>query len=308
MTPDADPQAPLRASKTFDRTEEDIGNSVLLEHVNLRVPDQQTATLFYVTGIGLTREPYVVTGLENMWVNIGPNQLHLGPHGEPQVLRGRIGLVTPDRDRLLRRLASVRDRLEGTRFAFDEHDRHVEVTCPWGNCFRCHEPDVERFGRIMLGIPYVELDVPIGSADGIVRFYQQALHVEAAVIEEADALTAQVRIGRWQQLVFRESERPAQAYDGHHIQIYLNDFSGPHRWLLDRGLISEESGQYQYRFTDIIDPNDGRRLFVIEHEVRSMTHPLFGRPLVNRNPDQSNRDYVPGHDSLNWRMPRDESA
>ena len=27
-----------------------------------------------------------------------------------------------------------------------------------------------------------------------------------------------------------------------------------------------------------------------------MTHPLYARPLVNRNPAQTNRNYVPGRD------------
>ena len=33
-------------------------------------------------------------------------------------------------------------------------------------------------------------------------------------------------------------------------------------------------------------------------EVRSLRHPLYGRPLVNRNPAQSNRAYVPGRDAF----------
>jgi hypothetical protein len=36
--------------------------------------------------------------------------------------------------------------------------------------------------------------------------------------------------------------------------------------------------------------------------VRSQTHPLYGRPLVNRNPTQSNRNYSPGHDGMSWAM------
>ena len=80
----------------YDRTAEDTGNSVALEHVNTTVPDQQLATLFYVTGLGLTRDPYIMTGLENMWMNVGRSQFHL-PTKEPQVLRGHTGLVLPDR-------------------------------------------------------------------------------------------------------------------------------------------------------------------------------------------------------------------
>ena len=41
----------------FDRTMEDLGNVVALEHLNIRVPDQRLATLFYVTGLGLPRDP-----------------------------------------------------------------------------------------------------------------------------------------------------------------------------------------------------------------------------------------------------------
>jgi hypothetical protein len=30
---------------------------------------------------------------------------------------------------------------------------------------------------------------------------------------------------------------------------------------------------------------------------------MYGRPLLNRNPAQSNMDYKPGHDSLSWALP-----
>jgi len=55
----------------FDRTAEDLGNIVALEHVNVLVPDQGLATLFYVSGLGLTRDPYMMTSTDNMWVNVG---------------------------------------------------------------------------------------------------------------------------------------------------------------------------------------------------------------------------------------------
>jgi len=86
------------------------------------------------------------------------------------------------------------------------------------------------------------------------------------------------------------------------VQIYITDFSGPHRRLSERGLISQEDNQYQYRFRDIVDPADGRHLFTVEHEVRSATHPMYLRPLVNRNPVQTNRTYAPGHDQLPYAM------
>jgi hypothetical protein len=39
----------------YNRTAEDVGNIVHLEHVNVTIPDQQCATLFYVTGLARLR-------------------------------------------------------------------------------------------------------------------------------------------------------------------------------------------------------------------------------------------------------------
>ena len=281
----------------FDRAAEDLGNSIHLEHVNVQVPDQRLATLFYVAGLGLTRDPYLMVSDTNMWINAGRSQFHL-PSGRPQVLRGHTGLVLPDRAALLKRLTMVKERLAHTRFKFTEHEAYVEATCPWGNRVRCHAPDENRFGRIQLGMPYVEFDVPAGVADGIAEFYRQVLKTSAMIETDAAGRYARVQVGKEQHLHFRESERPVPAYDGHHIQVYIADFSGPHAWLLEKGLITEESDQYQYRFQDIVEPASGKVLFTLEHEVRSMTHPLYARPLVNRNPTQTNRNYAPGHDAL----------
>jgi hypothetical protein len=40
------------ADQKHDRTTQDVGNIVALEHVNVKVPDQLLATLFYVVGPG----------------------------------------------------------------------------------------------------------------------------------------------------------------------------------------------------------------------------------------------------------------
>jgi hypothetical protein len=154
----------------------------------------------------------------------------------------------------------------------------------------------------MLGMPYVEFEVPAGSAEGIVRFYRQILDTSAVVAADGNSRLARVSVGIGQDLLFRETDRPLAPYDGHHIQVYIADFSGPHGRLLERGLVTEESDQHQYRFKDIIDLDSGETLFTIEHEVRSMRHPLYARPLVNRNPTQSNIAYAPGHDAWPWAM------
>ncbi len=285
----------------FDRTVEDIGNVVALEHVNTRVPDQQLATLFYVTGLGLTRDPYLMTSVTNMWINVGRSQFHL-PAGGPQLLRGHTGLVIPNRASLLRRLAAVAKPLEGTRFSFTERNDYVEVTCPWGNRMRCYAPG-PRFGQMMLGMPYVELEVPRETADGIARFYREVLGTAAQALDDGDGRIARASVGPGQYLIFRETAAPAPEFDGHHVAVYLADFSGPYRRLLERGLVTEESDQHQYRFVDIVDPRTGKALFKIEHEVRSMRHPMYARPLVNRNPEQTNRLYAPGYEELPWSLP-----
>ena len=286
--------------QTFNRAAEDLGNSIHLEHVNVQVPDQRLATLFYVAGLGLTRDPYLMVSDSNMWVNVGKSQFHL-PSGQAQVLRGHTALVIPGREALLKRLSSVAPKLEGTAFAFSERNDHVEATCPWGNRLRVYEPDAARFGPINLGIPHVEFEVPVGTAKGICAFYPQIMGIPAS-LQNGDGAVARVKVGKDQHLQFRETDREQPDFDGHHVQIYITDFSGPYRRLLERGLISREDNQYQYRFTDIVDPADGRRLFTVEHEVRSATHPMYLRPLVNRNPAQTNRTYAHGHEQWPWAM------
>ncbi len=280
----------------FDRSTEDFGNIVHLEHVNVTQPDQRLATLFYVAGLGGTRDPYLMVGTENMWVNFGRSQMHL-PTREAQRLRGTIGLVVPDLELLKKRLTRVARGLAGTSFSFEDRGDHVTATCPWGNRFRCHAPSPQ-YGDTELGMPYVEFDVPSGSAEGIARFYSEIIGAPAEVKGAGGVPTASVVAGRDQRLLFRETGEALPAYDGHHFQVYIADFSGPYERLAGRGLISRETDAHEWRFVEIVDPGTNRPLFSIEHEVRSLKHPLFGRPLVNRNPAQSNTAYVRGQDEF----------
>ncbi|HEY3065617.1 MAG TPA: hypothetical protein VGL09_07475 [Methylomirabilota bacterium] len=282
------------AGETYDRTTQDVGNIVALEHVNVRIPDQQLATVFYVGGLGLTRDPYLMVTLDNMWINVGQQQFHL-PTGDPQVVRGRVGLVIADFDELPRRLEKVASKLAGTQFEYAVEDKHIRVVSPWGNVIRCHAPG-PGFGDMTLGMPYVEFLVEEGTADGIARFYRTALGAMTGVTRNGGGPAARVTVGPHQQMIFQETRDAIPAYDGHHVQIYISDFSGPHRWLRERGLVTEESNWYQYRFQDIVDPDSNRVLFTIEHEVRSLLSPLYLRPLVNRNPAQRQPTYQRGRD------------
>jgi catechol-2,3-dioxygenase len=271
----------------YDRAVDDIGNLVEIGHVNVNVTDQLAATEFYVTALGLTRDPYLMTATNNMWINVGRHQFHLptGKHG--QRLHGVTGIVVPD-------LAALRARLAKARAPFTEIEDGIEVVSPWGNRIRAHAP-APRFGPVTLALAYVEHDVPPGAAQPIADFYREIIGAPATVTERA----AHVRAG-WQELIFRESDAPIAEYEGHHIQVYIADFSTPHRKLLERNLISTENNSHEYRFIDIIDLSDGRLQYRLEHEVRSLRHPLFGRPLVNRDPAVDPQTYAAGREAYAW--------
>jgi hypothetical protein len=292
--------------KHFDRAAQDMSNIVNLGHVNVCISDQHLATHYYISGLGYTRDPFLNTGAGLMWVNVGMSQFHL-PTGTPDVLRGVIGLVVPDRAALLDRLKQVRKPLEGTKFDFRESNDCVETVCPWGNRINVHTPDESRFGRVVLGMPYIRFDVRPGTAERIARFYREVMQAPAEVSTNGHdrgghGREARVTVGEKQYWYFRETDAPVQPYDRHHAQIYMSDFSGPYRRLNELGLITMEVNEYEYRFKDVIDLDTREVLFTVEHETRSQTHPMFGRPLVNRNPAATNRDYKPGHDSMSWAM------
>tara|TARA_E500000331_G_scaffold338489_1_gene367754 strand:- start:966 stop:1832 length:867 start_codon:yes stop_codon:yes gene_type:complete len=277
-------------AKKFNRATEDVGNILAMEHVNVTVPDQALATNFYVNGMGFTRDPYMDFGPRNVWINVGNQQFHL-PTSKPQVLRGHVGVVVPDLDELELRLTRLAPRLNETQFAFRRSADAITVTCPWGNQIKCHAPG--NFGDMKLGIPYIEFNVPAGTAAGITRFYEKVFNCATTLRKSS----CEVEVGRGQTLRFKETKSQPD-YDGHHIAIYIVNFSEPHSYLKNKGLITEETDAHQYRFQTIIDPKNGKKLFDIEHEVRSLHHPMYERFLVNRNASQSFSTYKQGHDAF----------
>jgi hypothetical protein len=285
-------------STEFEARQEDVGNIVSLEHVNLTIPDQLLATLFYVVGLGFTRDPYMNVGLSNIWINVGENQFHLPTRATAQVMPGTIGLAVPDLDALAARLEMVTPQLSDSMFAWSHTEDAIAITCPWGNHFKACAPSAQAANGLRLGIPYLQLHVPAGTAPSIAHFYDQVLGAPAKIETVAGAPTALVSIGRNQHLLFTETNEPIPDYDGHHIAIYVADFSGPHDFLRDRELITEDPANHQLRFQNIVDPDSGEHVFTLEHEVRSLKHPMYRRPLINRNPSQTQVGYQPGQDAF----------
>jgi hypothetical protein len=288
--------------KQYDRTTQDIGNLVHLEHFNCVIDDQRLAVLFYVVGLGATRDPYIFPGLENIWLNFGRTQVHMPSRAVPprtERLRGTAGFVVPSLEDLKRRLEHAGREMQRviperkTHFAWHEKDGAIEATDPWGTRVRCHAPSPE-YGPSELGLVYVDFDVPPAVAEGIARFYAEVMKAPA----RAAAGRAVVPVGKHQKLMFTETKQPLPEYDGHHIQVYIADFSSPYGWLREQGLITMETDEAEWRFQWIVDPRDGRKLFQIEHEVRSLKHRLFARPLINRNHAITNMNYLHGQDAF----------
>ncbi|HUQ25145.1 MAG TPA: glyoxalase/bleomycin resistance/dioxygenase family protein [Burkholderiales bacterium] len=285
----------------YDRATQDVGNIVLLEHYNCCIDEQRLAILFYVVGLGATRDPYIFPGMENIWLNFGRTQVHMPSRAVPpkkERLRGTAGFVVPNLEELAKRLEHAGKEMkrvvgDARAFSYTVKKDCVEATDPWGTRVRCHAPSAD-YGPVDLGLVYVDFDVPPGTADGIARFYNEVMEAPA----EASKGRAVVRIGKNQKLMFTETSAQQPDYDGHHIQVYIADFSKSYRWLLERGLITMETDEAEWRFQWIVDPRDNRKLFQIEHEVRSMKHRLYARPLINRNHSVTNMTYQTGQDAF----------
>ncbi len=162
---------------------------------------------------------------------------------------------------MLDRLTHARKALAGTKFDFREGNDCVETICPWGNRIHMHTPDEDRFGRIVLGMPYIRFDVRPGTAERIARFYREVLHAPSEVIKNGSGPQARVQVGEKQYFYFRETDVPEAPYDNHHVQIYIADFSGPHRRLQELGLVTMETNQHEYRFKDIDRSRQPRSAF-----------------------------------------------
>lgn len=260
----------------------ELGSIVMFEHVNLRVPDHRFATLYFVEGLGLTRDPYRMVGTRNMWVNVGHQQFHL-PIGEPTPLPGEVGVVAPDLDAVARQLDQVAPALKDSAFAVERSEEALLTTTPWGHRIRVH-PQGKLPGRLPQALAYVEFWVPRGTSSGIGAFYREILQcpVDSEPVKGDPAV--RVAVGPYQSFRFRERKGAKIAPNNNHVAVYLTRYRSIYAALEKRGLIMEEDENEQFRFGSITDPDSGALLYSFEHEMRSLHHPDYRRPLVNRVP------------------------
>jgi len=238
-----------------------------------------------------------------------------------EVIDGHVGLIVPSIDDVIKSLKAAVVKYKNFhnysyKFELEENlssvgksipspflsdiSRYINVTCPWGNTFRIYENNESINYRGGLGIAYIELFCNKGTAAKIGTFYQKFLGTPPALVgqqvENGDLAFAKVIIGPKQVLVFRETDRKV-AYSTYHFCIYIADFSGTYHKFAKNNLfftkhkfddkcetIEQALFYSQFRFDRIVDPdNISEVLFVLEHEVRSVVHPNYLRPLVNRS-------------------------
>ncbi|KAK3256211.1 hypothetical protein CYMTET_34641, partial [Cymbomonas tetramitiformis] len=248
---------------------------VLLEHLNINIPDKTQGKTFYLDALGCAEDPRAEsimkrtqdaggTMLDMIWANQGLQQIHL-PIGEPedpiQIVRGVVGLSFPNLKALECRLSGVEKSLSGTEFDWNLErcgltgENVLAITCPFGNRFNAHAAststlfgplkDIEPGGAhglpgersLGLGIRYVQFSCPRGTAYLICAFYRKyfAARTEEAS-DEGSHRIGKVFIGYHQALLFRETDDPLPKYDGHHIALYISNFNDSYTRVQKDGL------------------------------------------------------------------------
>lgn len=264
----------------------EVGAAVHLEHVNFTIADQQMATTFFMSGLGLTRDPYKRCDETNMGVNVGMQQFHLPCSDAPTPsFPGEIGLLIPD-------LAGVRERLTrlddaghfaGTPFALSGDGDCLEVTSPFGVQLRLHAAGSMPFLQ-PLGLVYVNVSVPPLTAEPIAEFYRKIMRCPADCRDIDGELTTEVIVGPYQSLRYRERGVTDYATHNLHVAIYVTEFNALRRYMIEHDNFLFDGLDQTFFFAQILDANSGDPLFQLQHEIRGLFHPDYMRPLVNRWP------------------------
>jgi len=269
-----------------------------LHHLNFCVTDYYHGMVFYSEGLGATfstaETAFDRGGLPVAWYSFGhQQQFHVVKAEEAQVLRGFVTLTVPSLDRLEARLRSVASELAGTRFAFQafpedgDCPRSVTVRCPWGNAFHVLE------SAAGAGIQGVHFDCAKGES-GLIADHFRRLFGAAVVTEDG---VAKVGLGA-SFFAFQETgSLPAgfpKSLDHLHVAMFVEDFDAAfssfeaaalldteHRFADKAYSLPAAHEHKQFRVRDVV-AEDGRLVYQLELEVRSKSHPSFGKRLQAR--------------------------
>ena len=273
-------------TSNFGAVSPEIGRMLHMDHVNFETPDHEMATIFYMNGLGFTRDPYRRADEQNLGVNVGRQQFHLPKRAErTPPFFGTVGLVVPDIDGIKRRFALLDDlgKFEGTPYDWVEEGDTVLITSPFGYRLRLHPHGTIQFSK-PLGITYVEVPTPLGKAEGVGRFYQNIVGALVQFSKEGGTDAAIITAGPHQEIKF--IERELENYDTYsmHISYHVTHYNELRQKLNEQGSLMGLGEGEAFFFNKIFDPDTGEILMTVQNEVRSVYHPDFMRPLINRWP------------------------
>lgn len=263
----------------------EIGGIVHLEHINFIVDDHELATVFFMNGLGLTRDPFKRADETNMGVNVGNQQFHLPKRGATPPFPGEIGIVVPDLPGIKNRLARLQGmgRFDGTPFAVSDMGNSCHLVSPFGVVMRLYAAGTTPSLK-PLSISYVDISIPKGAAKQVTDFYREWFNCPAVRTVIDDEVTAFVPVGPYQSLRYRE--RDCDDYDTHnfHVALYVTHYNAVHERLSNLDAFKGDGLNQTFFVKGVIDPKSGKTICGLEHEIRGIYHPDFMRPLVNRWP------------------------
>ena len=270
----------MPSKKPFPTPE--IGAVTQFEHVNIRVPDLGPAMLFFCEGLGFTRDPTRMVGTRNMWINAGRQQFHV-PRGEAIPFPGEVGVSVPDLKATLRNLKRISQELKGTHYSFNDNGKSISATTPWGHALRVHQAG-ELSGRMPQAISYVNFWIPVGTAKHIADFYEKFVYAPTKLGKRGKTATATVTVGANQHFHFIEKANYQPVDHPNHVAIYVTRYQEMYQQFKAKKLLMRPDVEEQFRFEKMANPRSGKVVFSFEHEVRSLYHPDYLKPLANRVP------------------------
>ncbi len=270
----------MPAKKPYPTPE--IGAVTHFEHMNFSVPDQGPAMLFFCEGLGFTRDPARMVGTRNMWINAGRQQFHM-PRGEAIPFPGEVGVSVKDIKRVHRNMKRIACELKGTEFSIKEVGKTLTCTSPWGHVLRVHQAG-QLSGRMPQAISYVNFWVPVGTAKTIADFYEKMVYAPTEVAKRGKHAMAVVTVGANQHFHFIERPDYEPVDHPNHVAIYVTRYREMYRQFKAKKMLMRPDVEEQFRFEKMFNPRSGKVVFSFEHEVRSLYHPDYLKPLTNRVP------------------------